>query len=267
MLGVSRDADAADHQEGLPQARPPAPPRRQPGPGDAGAVQGRLARLRGAQRPRQARGLRPRRRRLQPGLGGRRPGLLLHRHHGRVLRRRCRPAAAARAAARAQRVRRGQDALIRLDVELAEAAFGVTTELKVDTAVACRPATARGTAPGTSPITCETCRGPARSPWCSARSSARSAPCARARPAAASARSSPTPAASAPATAGSARGAPSTSRSPPASTTAPASSSPGRARSAPAAARPATSTSRSTSSRTRPSPATATTCTAPSRCR
>ena len=52
-----------------------------------------------------------------------------------------------------------------------------------------------------------------------------------------------------------------------ASTTAPASSSPHRARSAPAADLPATSTSRSTSSRTRRSPATATTSTRPSRCR
>ena len=35
------------------------------------------------------------------------------------------------------RVRRGQDALIHLDVDLAEAAFGTTRELKVDTAVLC----------------------------------------------------------------------------------------------------------------------------------
>ncbi|MGA8209046.1 MAG: DnaJ domain-containing protein, partial [Nocardioidaceae bacterium] len=35
------------------------------------------------------------------------------------------------------RTRRGQDALIRLDVDLAEAAFGTTHELKVDTAVLC----------------------------------------------------------------------------------------------------------------------------------
>ena len=35
------------------------------------------------------------------------------------------------------RVRRGQDALIRLEIDLAEAAFGVTRELKVDTAVRC----------------------------------------------------------------------------------------------------------------------------------
>jgi curved DNA-binding protein CbpA len=35
------------------------------------------------------------------------------------------------------RSRRGQDALIRMEVELAEAAFGITRELKVDTAVTC----------------------------------------------------------------------------------------------------------------------------------
>lgn len=58
-----------------------------------------------------------------------------------------------------QRVRRGQDALIRLDVELAEAAFGTTKELKVDTAVVCTTCHGNGASPGTTPITCETCRG------------------------------------------------------------------------------------------------------------
>ena len=58
-----------------------------------------------------------------------------------------------------QRVRRGQDALIRLDVELAEAAFGTTKELKVDTAVVCTACHGDGAAPGSEPITCETCRG------------------------------------------------------------------------------------------------------------
>jgi len=58
-----------------------------------------------------------------------------------------------------QRVRRGQDALIRLDVELAEAAFGTTKELKVDTAVVCTACHGDGAAPGSKPITCETCRG------------------------------------------------------------------------------------------------------------
>ncbi len=57
------------------------------------------------------------------------------------------------------RVRRGQDALIRLDVELAEAAFGVTRELKVDTAVLCSVCHGDGAAPGSRPQPCETCHG------------------------------------------------------------------------------------------------------------
>ena len=57
------------------------------------------------------------------------------------------------------RVRRGQDALIRVEVDLAEAAFGASRELKVDTAVLCEACQGDGTAPGSSPITCETCRG------------------------------------------------------------------------------------------------------------
>jgi molecular chaperone DnaJ len=57
------------------------------------------------------------------------------------------------------RVRRGQDALIRVQIELAEAAFGVTRELKVDTAVTCGTCNGGGAAPGSQPIACETCRG------------------------------------------------------------------------------------------------------------
>jgi len=57
------------------------------------------------------------------------------------------------------RVRRGQDALIRLEIELAEAAFGVTREIKVDTAVGCTVCNGDGAAPGSKPVTCETCRG------------------------------------------------------------------------------------------------------------
>ncbi len=57
------------------------------------------------------------------------------------------------------RVRRGQDALIRIDIELAEAAFGVTRELKVDTAVVCATCSGSGASPGTQPIPCETCHG------------------------------------------------------------------------------------------------------------
>ncbi|MFC7493494.1 MULTISPECIES: molecular chaperone DnaJ [unclassified Nocardioides] len=57
------------------------------------------------------------------------------------------------------RQRRGQDALIRLEVELAEAAFGVSRELKVDTAVRCSTCHGDGAAPGTQPVPCETCHG------------------------------------------------------------------------------------------------------------
>jgi molecular chaperone DnaJ len=57
------------------------------------------------------------------------------------------------------RRRPGQDALIRLDVDLAEAAFGTTREVKVDTAVECSTCHGDGAAPGTRPKTCETCGG------------------------------------------------------------------------------------------------------------
>ena len=56
-------------------------------------------------------------------------------------------------------MRRGQDALVRLDITLAEAGFGTTRELKVDTAVLCTTCAGSGAAPGSRPITCETCHG------------------------------------------------------------------------------------------------------------
>ncbi|GAB7191370.1 molecular chaperone DnaJ [Kineococcus sp. NUM-3379] len=57
------------------------------------------------------------------------------------------------------RTQRGQDALIRVEVDLAEAAFGGTKEITVDTAVLCP--TCRGTCcqPGTEPATCDICGG------------------------------------------------------------------------------------------------------------
>lgn len=57
------------------------------------------------------------------------------------------------------RVRRGQDALIRLEVDLAEAAFGVARELKVDTAVLCNACKGSGASAGSTPVTCDTCHG------------------------------------------------------------------------------------------------------------
>ncbi len=57
------------------------------------------------------------------------------------------------------RQRRGQDALIRLDIELAEAAFGGQRELQLDTAVVCPACSGSCCQPGTSPRMCEVCKG------------------------------------------------------------------------------------------------------------
>jgi molecular chaperone DnaJ len=57
------------------------------------------------------------------------------------------------------RVRPGADALLHLEVDLAEAAFGTTRELVIDTAVLCARCDGAGTAPGTHPETCATCGG------------------------------------------------------------------------------------------------------------
>lgn len=57
------------------------------------------------------------------------------------------------------RSQRGQDALLRLNVELAEAVFGVDHEIKVDTAVVCPTCTGSGAAEGSEPVTCRTCHG------------------------------------------------------------------------------------------------------------
>jgi molecular chaperone DnaJ len=54
---------------------------------------------------------------------------------------------------------RGQDALIQVDLELAEAAFGTSRELTLDTAVRCEVCHGAGTAPGTEPVTCSMCNG------------------------------------------------------------------------------------------------------------
>ena len=57
------------------------------------------------------------------------------------------------------RVRKGQDALVRLNLTLSEAAFGVTKPIRVDTAVICPTCSGRGAADGTEPVTCTTCHG------------------------------------------------------------------------------------------------------------
>ena len=57
------------------------------------------------------------------------------------------------------RMQRGQDALLRLNVELAEAVFGIDHEIKVDTAVVCSTCDGSGAAEGSEPVTCRTCHG------------------------------------------------------------------------------------------------------------
>jgi len=57
------------------------------------------------------------------------------------------------------RARRGRNATIRIELDLAECAFGATRELTVDTAVVCPTCSGEGTAPGTHPVTCDVCGG------------------------------------------------------------------------------------------------------------
>jgi molecular chaperone DnaJ len=57
------------------------------------------------------------------------------------------------------RVRRGQDALLHVEISLAEAAFGTTKELRVDTAIVCDQCSGDGCAPGSQPTACGTCQG------------------------------------------------------------------------------------------------------------
>ncbi len=57
------------------------------------------------------------------------------------------------------RVRRGQDALIRVTIDLADAAFGAIQEIQVDTALVCPTCTGTGCAAGYSPANCTMCGG------------------------------------------------------------------------------------------------------------
>ncbi|MDI1465595.1 molecular chaperone DnaJ [Catellatospora sp. KI3] len=57
------------------------------------------------------------------------------------------------------RTRPGADAILRLDLDLVETAFGVEAPITVDTAVLCTTCSGGGTAAGTHPVTCDTCGG------------------------------------------------------------------------------------------------------------
>ncbi|MBD8659339.1 molecular chaperone DnaJ [Frigoribacterium sp. PvP120] len=54
---------------------------------------------------------------------------------------------------------RGQDALLRLEVDLEEIVFGTQRDIEVDTAVLCETCSGSCCAPGTSPQTCDICHG------------------------------------------------------------------------------------------------------------
>ena len=57
------------------------------------------------------------------------------------------------------RVRQGLDALVRVNLQLHEAVFGVTKPVRVDTAVVCPKCSGAGGEPGSEPVTCSTCDG------------------------------------------------------------------------------------------------------------
>ncbi|CAB4896986.1 unannotated protein [freshwater metagenome] len=57
------------------------------------------------------------------------------------------------------RSERGQDALLRLDVELADVIFGIEKEVEFDTAAVCETCSGSCCQPGTSPVTCDICGG------------------------------------------------------------------------------------------------------------
>lgn len=57
------------------------------------------------------------------------------------------------------RVERGQDALLRVDVDLADVIFGVSKDVEVETAVTCEACSGSCCQPGSHPETCQMCGG------------------------------------------------------------------------------------------------------------
>ena len=57
------------------------------------------------------------------------------------------------------RQRRGQDALIQIEINLSQAVFGAERELSMDTAIVCGTCAGSGSQPGTSTRTCDVCGG------------------------------------------------------------------------------------------------------------
>lgn len=57
------------------------------------------------------------------------------------------------------RTERGEDAMIRVDIELSEIVFGAKRDITVNTAVLCNTCQGSCCQPGTSPVTCDVCGG------------------------------------------------------------------------------------------------------------
>ena len=57
------------------------------------------------------------------------------------------------------RMRRGQDALITVRIDLRETVFGVNKKIEIDTAVTCATCEGSCCRPGTHPVTCDVCHG------------------------------------------------------------------------------------------------------------
>ena len=54
---------------------------------------------------------------------------------------------------------RGQDALLRVDLDLADVVFGVHKDIEVDTAILCETCSGTCCQPGTAPVPCDICHG------------------------------------------------------------------------------------------------------------
>ena len=56
-------------------------------------------------------------------------------------------------------MRQGQDALIRVEVDLNEACFGTERDISVESAVACTKCNGQGSADASPPAMCQVCKG------------------------------------------------------------------------------------------------------------
>ena len=156
LRGARRPArrDAGRDQEGVPQARTRAAPRRQSERRRGRALQVGDARVRRAERSRSARALRPRAAgRASVRAAERAASASATSSRRSSGRRRVAPPGRGRAR------ERGQDALLRIEVDLDEVVFGTKRDIEVDTAILCETCDGSCCAPGTSPVTCDICRG------------------------------------------------------------------------------------------------------------